>query len=240
MTAPASGQVLVTANVGGRGSDALVPGMLAMATLRLPAGISGPACPSTAQRSLAPGQFSIPRAGIDAAVARSAANPIGERIGMLSGHRCLGAAGMNCGDMDGEAGSCIKETGTCLVNAGSWRHDECCVANPEGGMCDNNPAEFVGQVLPGGAQVCQGDFNTAVDRVRTPLTWMRRVDFAARNTSGRVDHAAYCAPGGTLMPRGEEGYCCSHTSRAPDAAQTVAIAAWRFTGVRPADIRVCN
>lgn len=244
LTIPAatSGSVLITGGTAGAGSASTIPAMLGFFTLRLPAS-GGPVCPSNSQISTAPGQLTVPRAAIDRALAEAAARPIGQGVGAINlGYKCLGAAGQNCGDRSkGEVSTCIPETGTCLVNAGSWLHDECCVRNPEGGLCDGKMEETVTQVVPGGSQVCHGEFNKAVSRLGTPFTWLRRVDFSARNTTGIVDHAAYCAPAGTLVDSaaGEQRFCCSRRARLP-APREINQLADRLRGqVAVAAIRVC-
>lgn len=245
LTVPAAtnGQLLVTGGTAAAGSAASIPANLSLVALRLPAS-GGPACPSTTQQAAAPGQFTIPQATIDRALASSAARPIGQTVGRIDlGHKCLGAAGQNCGDRSlGEVSTCIPEAGTCLINAGSWLHDECCVRNPDGGMCDGKMEEAVTQVLPAGSQVCQAEFNKAVTRLGTPLTWLRRVDMSVRNTTGIVDHAAYCAPQGTLVDSaaGEQRFCCSRAARVPAPIEINRIANQLRGRLPLAGLRICT
>ena len=53
------------------------------------------------------------------------------------------------------------------------------------------------------------DFNKALRRLGTPLTWTRTVDKQRSNSTGTVDHAAYCAPTGAVMVEDEQALCCS-------------------------------
>lgn len=128
------------------------------------------------------------------------------------GKRCLGAAGMNCGDVAGEVSTCAN--GECTINRGSWEHDECCVANPDGGMCDGKFEELItAQGIDGGPpQVCQAEFNMAFTRLNGPFSWRRPVNFATRNTTGTVVRAEYCARQGDFVPAGEQRFCCSQAA----------------------------
>jgi hypothetical protein len=55
--------------------------------------------------------------------------------------------------------------------------------------------------------------------------WSRRIDFSERNATGVVNHAEYCAPANTLLPPEDASKCCSRTTRALNAAESVAAAA---------------
>jgi len=236
---PAVTPLRVTASAGSRGA-AVQSGPVAMVTVRLPAS-GGPRCATGQVAHAGPGQVPIDRARLRERIAALPDHPKFEsvRISMIR-ERCFGAAGMRCGDEFGQTGTCDPITRMCTVNVGSWKHDECCVRNPEGGMCGLNPAAPIG---PGGisssSTVCQADFNTAVARLATPMSWARRIDFARVNTTGTVEHSAYCAPPGTLMAEGEERYCCTGRVRVLASAERAGLSA-RVLAILPARaIRVC-
>lgn len=240
----ATGPLLITGGTETAGSEATLPATLALANLRLPAS-GGPACPAGTQQAVQAGQIRIPQSSIDRAVAAGSNTLIAPRVGQLNfkSRRCLGAVGQNCNDVPPELGTCDNIlTHNCQVNAGSWQHDECCVRNPRGGMCDNNPTEYVTQVLPGGAQVCQAEFNLAVARLGTPFTWVRRIDNTVVNSTGVVDHAAYCAPEGTPVDigLGESRFCCSRLTRAPRPADLLSFNARALAAVPLARIGICT
>jgi hypothetical protein len=122
---------------------------------------------------------------------------------------CFGAAGQGCGDRFLSISSCLGNE--CKINAGSWFHDECCARNRNGGMCDGKLEELAtAQPIAGSSgQVCMADFNKALRRFGTLLTWTRTVDRQRSNSTGIVDHSAYCAPSGTVMLDSEQALCCS-------------------------------
>lgn len=236
---PAVTQLKVTASARQRGA-AIQSGAIAMVTLRLP-GSGGPLCATGQVAATRPGGIAIDSAAIRAKVeAMPQRQPFESvRISMVR-ERCLGAAGMRCGDELGQAGTCLPGVQTCTINVGSWKHDECCVRNPTGGMCGLNPAAPVG---PGGisssSTVCQAEFNMAVARLLTPFSWTRHVDFARVNTTGTVEHALYCAPVGTLMAEGEERFCCTGRVRVLASAERAGLSA-RVLEIMPArEIRTC-
>ena len=242
LTIPAatSGTVLITGGTAAAGSQITMPAVLALATLRLPAS-GGPACPSTTRPAAIPGQIAIPQGAIDQALAANAARAPIARVGTINlGKGCFGAAGQNCGGWTGaglELSSCNPVTHTCSINAGSWQHDECCIRNPQGAMCDGKMEELVGS-----GQVCQAEFEMAVKRLPTPFTWSRSVDFEARNATGIVDHGAYCAPAGTFVnvAAAEQRFCCTRQARRFAPVELLRVPASVRTLVPLADIRVCT
>lgn len=235
---PAVMPLRVTASAGQRGA-AVQSGPIAMVTVQLP-GSGGPRCTTGQVAQTQPGGIAIDAAAIRAKVAampRQEFEPV--RLNMIR-ERCLGAAGMRCNDEAGQLGTCNPLTQSCTINVGSWKHDECCVRNPDGGMCGLNPAAPIG---PGGlsssSTVCQAEFNMAASRLLTPFSWSRRIDFARVNTSGIVEQAAYCAPAGTFMAEGEERFCCSGRVRTLATAERTGLSQ-RVLDILPArDIRVC-
>ena len=236
---PAITQLRVTASAGPRGAM-IQSGPIALVTVRLPAS-GGPRCATGQVAQTPPGQIPIDRAAISARIESLPTRQGFEsvRISMIR-ERCFGAAAMQCGDQPGQAGTCIPGIQVCTINVGSWKHDECCIANPQGGVCGLNPAAPAG---PGGfsssSTVCQAEFNMAATRLLTPLSWQRHIDFARVNTTGIVEHAAYCAPPATLMAEGEERYCCTGRVRVLASAERAALPA-RVLEILPArDIRAC-
>ncbi|MCW3835073.1 Ig-like domain-containing protein [Sphingomonas canadensis] len=208
MGSPIGTPILFTANSAGAGAAQSTPTLAV--TLRLASG--GPRCPEASAVIAAPGQIAPPIAPGSLPVRPGLPTPIVLNLGK----RCFGAAGANCGDNDGEMGTCAN--GECKINRGSWEHDECCFANPTGGVCDDKPWEVItAQGIGQPAQICTAAFNLALGRLNGPYTWKRRVDFSARNNTGRVVHADYCAPRDALVPVGEDRFCCSRTTRAPNA-----------------------
>lgn len=155
--------------------------------------------------------------------------------------RCYGAIGNHCGAMDGfdpsdpflHAGLCSG--GYCLINAGSWRHDECCIRHRVNGPNAQQGSCSPVQPGPYAPDYCIDLFNMAVvhagnDMAHTVvgmalpvapiaalkptwLSWVRKVDPSKKmSTSGDelvVDHAAMCNPrGGTLLCV-DQAFCCA-------------------------------
>ncbi|MCR5871213.1 MULTISPECIES: Ig-like domain-containing protein [unclassified Sphingomonas] len=229
---PATPPISYTSHNATSGASVVTPTLTV--TLRLATG--GPRCPQTSHVVATPGQIIPPIAPGAVPVRPVPPAPIVLNLGK----RCFGAAGANCSDEGTELGTC--DDGSCKINRGSWEHDECCFANPEGGVCDDKPWEVItAQGIAGRPQICTAEFNLAFARLNGPYTWKRRVDFAARNNTGRVVHGDYCAPRDAFVPVGEERFCCSRATRAPNAGDIA-----RFTltaggniGALPAP-RICT
>jgi hypothetical protein len=216
----------VTANVGTRGGT--VRGAISTgATVRLQAS-GGPACPADTAPTHVAGTMAIDPNAVLAGLARLPDRPIGERLGPLNRPEyCFGAAGQQCVDRVGRIGTCVL--GSCLINAGSWLHDECCWRDRNGYLCSGQ-FEHVLTPPPGGGNPginCQVEFYTAFTRLDSIFSWRRNVDFAVANSTGRVDHGAYCAPAGAYMIAGEEAMCCSRRVRQPNAVEGAAIVSAR-------------
>ncbi len=125
---------------------------------------------------------------------------------------CFGAIGAHCGGIpipgtpQGEYWGCSGNN--CVINAGSWEHDECCFRNDRvGTMCG---------VISGPA--CNAEWSKAVHRTLHRLSWKRRVDSCKSSergpAPGRVIHAEYCAPAGTIVAREDAARCCGGRARA--------------------------
>ena len=196
---------IITAEAAGRGAEQPFRGF-ASVTIRLPPEPGGPACRDDAQRTPALGKVQLDRRRVVADLQRNPTSPIGPRIGELRRvERCFGAIGMQCGDLaNGQVSTCLTGE-ACLVNAGSWTHDECCVRNPNGFMCGGASAG------PGAA--CAAEFALGAARLNSPYNWTRRVDPSLVNSTGVVDHERYCALAGAPMPAGEAEFCCSRAVR---------------------------
>ena len=81
---------------------------------------------------------------------------------ILCGRRiesCFGALGARCGaqseGLDTPVAICLN--GQCLINAGSWEHDECCWQFPNGNVCRTPTAPDDGH--------CRSAFSKAVSRL---------------------------------------------------------------------------
>lgn len=230
---PVTSPVQVTASREGRGATRVLAGApggggtaLVTTSITLPAAVGGPQCPApTAAAGPIVGGVALDSAAIRARAAEMANQPrpvIGVELNRPE--FCFGAAGQGCGDSLMKLSTCIG--GLCQINAGSWRHDECCVRNRNGGMCDNRLEELVtAQPVAGSTgQVCMADFNKSLRRLGTPLTWTRNVDRERANNTGVVNHPEYCAPRGSLMVEGEQSMCCSRSAQALGSIEAAAVA----------------
>lgn len=132
---------------------------------------------------------------------------------MEAAQYCFGALGSGCGaldlsgvldgDVDVQFSSChpnlLDSNHTCLVNVGSWGHDECCFQNPDGWFCDG----------PGGGDACSDEFWLGTQRFVSPFNWWRRdVNSRLADTDGKVDHGKYCAKPGTIILKDDANRCC--------------------------------
>jgi len=125
---------------------------------------------------------------------------------------CFGAIGQMCGGIpipgvpQGEYWGC---TGTqCVINAGSYKHDECCFKlNKEG---RKKEATMCGTLA---GTECNVEWLWAVHRTTHRLSWKRWVDTCYDNTSGKVEHHYYCAPAGTIVGMIDAFACCSKKVR---------------------------
>ena len=126
---------------------------------------------------------------------------------------CFGALGQMCGGLpvpgapQGEYWGC---TGTqCVINAGSWRHDECCLKYGKiGNMCGGPKSAT--------SQVCLKELTAAFLRITHRLSWKRWVDTCVDNTKetkGEVEHKWYCAPAGTIVAEEDAFACCNKKVR---------------------------
>jgi hypothetical protein len=130
--------------------------------------------------------------------------------------RCYGAIGNNCGVADGfNFGFCAGNL--CMINAGSWEHDECCIKHRQ-----NGPSTVQGSCSPpaSGApppHVCQTEFNKAAAHLAAPgLTWTRTVSTSkAICGTGELDvvHADMCNLSGGTLGCADKKYCCSGSAQ---------------------------
>jgi hypothetical protein len=95
--------------------------------------------------------------------------------------------------------------GSCVVNAGSWDHDECCFAHPSGHFCGIENAFASGS--------CTTAWNKAVHRVVHGLNWRRHPDRCRVDDDGIVDFPTYCAPAGTIVASTDRAKCCGRRTR---------------------------
>lgn len=210
---------VITANGGGRGSQAsFSPASTAFFTtqIALPAS-GGPSCPTTPAgpaRTLVSGPtgFVLPT------------TPTFQGITLTNTQFCFGALGAECGHPQFSIPtSALCANGHCLVNGGSWSHDECCFAHPKGMACQAGPLD----ALTGHDGNCVAEWDKALRLVIKGLNWQRDVNFQSGNTTGTVVFNQYCAPVDTLLPPADAQRCCSRLSRALTAAES-GIAALKF------------
>lgn len=149
--------------------------------------------------------------------------------GTAHADRCFGAAGRQCGMFaGGELGQiafCVAlsfnpRTTYCEISGGSWAHDTCCAANPNGVWCGGNDS----------SSACQVSWDRAVHRKIWGYHWTRVVDGLRDDTDGQVDRPEYCARRNAGVHRNDTRYCCSGNHRRPTVLEWLG---------RP-DIRTCE
>jgi hypothetical protein len=159
----------------------------------------------------------------------------------VEGLRCFGALGMDCGaPVEGlKVKVALCGPGGCLINGGSWEHDECCAEHPAGMACRRGPFD----AALGHDGNCVREWDKAVTLAALGLNWFRRLDTNKCNASGRVVFSEYCALKGSLVHKDDVQYCCSRTAVTLDqitqterTALGPALAAIGDT----AQVRVCN
>lgn len=125
--------------------------------------------------------------------------------------QCFGAVGLSCDGVlvlpGGTIAGCNGDQ--CVINAGSWDHDECCFTNPNGHFCGVQNAAS--------GPTCTTQWDKAVHRVTHGLSWRRTLDRCRHDTDGRVDFAEYCAFDGTIVASNDTAKCCSQRARPYDA-----------------------
>lgn len=212
------GPFLVTASLGGRGIQQQRSGppalggsvpTISVVQLTLPSAPGGPQCPASRPGLLPPDlKDRVPTAPAPRA-------PIGPIV--LKREFCFGALGMQCGQAQPPLPpTALCAAGSCLINAGSWKHDECCFANPNGMACRQGPLDAV----TGHDGNCASEFEKAVRLSSKGIFWRRNVDFSQSNTSGQVIFSIYCAPAGTLLNPSDGSLCCSRSTRPLNASET--------------------
>jgi len=149
--------------------------------------------------------------------------------------RCFGAVGNGCGWGDtGQFAFCTEaQQGrmNCHVNSGSWLHDECCYANPNGQWCGGDDSE---------PDMCSDELARGWDRMLfAPYTWVRWVDGVTPNRTGRVDRRSYCAPDGQVLPLEDRNYCCSR-HRELNALEWAAFKTFNPLQILDGDLRICD
>ncbi|HVT45019.1 MAG TPA: carboxypeptidase-like regulatory domain-containing protein [Thermoanaerobaculia bacterium] len=185
-------------------------------TIAVPAS-GGPSCPTTPAgpaRRLGPTNFVLPTA------------PPVTSVQLQNNQKCFGALGAQCGQPQGLLPpTALCANGSCLVNGGSWDHDECCFRNPRGMACQAGPLDAV----TGHDGNCVASWNKALRLVSKGLNWRRNADFQRTNGTGTVEFNLYCAPANTLLPPADAAKCCSRQSRALNATEQVAATVARET-----------
>lgn len=130
---------------------------------------------------------------------------------------CHGAVGVQCGNWFAfQIAACMPNPANvarvlCLVNTGSWRHDECCARPGPGVMCSG-----------GGEQTtaCSAEWARAHHRTTNGYSWWRSLNPSfADSTPLTIDRPLYCAPSNAKIHRNDTPsslFCCSGRSRGPD------------------------
>ncbi len=154
--------------------------------------------------------------------------------------QCFGAVGNGCGwaGWDPAFAFCAPDVlrpthVVCSVNSGSWLHDECCYANPQGKWCGGGGRE---------TNQCSAELDRGWDRMRfAPYTWTVSVIESRTNDTGRVERDRYCAPDGMILPRQDTQFCCSARYRdaTPDELNLL-LAANPLELFRDRDLKVCD
>jgi len=214
----ASTSFRVTASLGGHGQqrDMTAFSSLAFASLTLPAEAGGAACP----RPLSATSLTIDRDAILAGFT-PVAFPTPGIIRLGTAEFCFGAIGMACGQPQGiMPPAALCRDGRCLINGGSWVHDECCHAHPRGVACGGADT-FTG----GDDGNCGAEWDKAVRLTRKGLMWQRDENFTLANTTGNVSFNLYCAPPNTLLNFEDARRCCSGSTRSLTPAEATAAAA---------------
>ncbi|MCX7902429.1 MAG: hypothetical protein N2483_09145 [Burkholderiaceae bacterium] len=131
---------------------------------------------------------------------------------------CFGAAGMRCGGFSDQlafqgvafclpAPSPLAKSGICKIHGGSWDHDTCCFANPNGVQCggDNN------------SNACQAAWDKSLHRTGFGYYWFRSIDYTRTNATGVIERPLYCATPGSGIHRNDRPHCCSGAASAVPA-----------------------
>ncbi len=228
-----SSAILVTASHLGRGAEAsVVPsGSNAAVTLRLIAG--GPTCAGTLSIQPLPTGAAVPGGGTVVVPSPFVlkATPVPKTIPALSPvllrktEFCFGALGAGCGGAQFDIPiAALCSFGSCSINGGSWRHDECCSAHPHGMACRYGPADSI----TGHDGNCVAQWNAALAKLS--YAWRRDVDFSKPNATGIVVFTDYCARPGSRVHQEDVQFCCSARAHAENVASKFADPA----------IRVCD
>ena len=214
------GPFLVTAHSDSRGAQQsfspATPGTIpAMnVAVALPAA-GGPSCPSTPAGPNRPLVSGVDRSQVP--VFQPLPRP-GATLDVRQPHVCFGALGMECGQPQGLIPAvALCRGGRCFINGGSWDHDQCCVANPQGMACRAGPFDAVSN-----DGNCRTSWDKAVRLALRGLFWERQVDFSRQNRTGQVEFALYCAPANALVPPEDGPKCCSGQTRALNATENLA------------------
>lgn len=221
-----SGTIQVTAGLTGRGAEAIVTpsGATTAVTLRLAEG--GPTCTGTPSLQPLPTGGAVPGGGGSVVVPSPFVlkeTPVPKSLPgvspVLTTKRefCFGALGAACGGAQiGLPVAALCSFGSCSINGGSWRHDECCFRHPGGMACRLGPVDQ----FTGHDGNCVDEWNRAVSRLG--YRWQRNVDFNKPNTVGTVVFADYCARAGSEVHVADVPFCCSRRAHVKQVASQFA------------------
>ncbi len=138
---------------------------------------------------------------------------------------CFGALGAECGGAQfGLPVTALCSSGSCWIDGGSWRHDECCAAHAAGMACRNGPLDQ----LTGHDGNCVNEWNRALAGIN--YAWRRQVDFNETNATGTVVFREYCALAGSRIHRDDVEFCCSRQAHTEQVASKFA----------DPNVRICN
>lgn len=132
---------------------------------------------------------------------------------VLADETCFGGVGQRCGGWSPgglRISSCqpspdVNPSGVCMVSNGSWTHDQCCFANPNGVQCGGN----------GSSSACGVEMDRSIHRFVYGYNWTRNVDYRVVNNSGVVDRPRYCARPLARVHRLDAARCCSGEGATP-------------------------
>ena len=120
---------------------------------------------------------------------------------------CFGAIGSRCGVTSEPFVTpfalCVADH--CLVNAGSWEHDECCWQFPNGKLCRTPDGSHDGN--------CTVSLSKAISRLSKGYNWKVAINFSLEEENGVVNRNLFCAPPGTIVHRSDPNRCCSSSLR---------------------------
>lgn len=127
-----------------------------------------------------------------------------DEIEFFEGERCFGAVGLECGQPPPNVPDALCLGNACLINAGSWKHDECCWEQKVSG----SGKSCISFALNTPAEVCADSWAKAWNRVTFGQSWRRTLNLSKRSTTGEVVFDEYCAEPGARLHKDDAWFCC--------------------------------